>query len=323
VTWLGGRLAALAASPATSGHRLYWGWLLSALVLAGVVWWREHRRAGEGATAGSLIAWLLPRRVWLHRSSLTDYQLFLANSIVSPATTVFGWFGAAWVAVRIATAIDGAVQVPWAGFPWSPVTTCVFTLSLLVERDLAHYINHLAHHRIPALWPLHSVHHSAEVLTPITLYRKHPLYDVVKKGIDALLVGVFQGLLLYLFGGRMDIVTIAGINAGYAAFHLAGSNLRHSHVWLDWGPALDHLFISPAQHQVHHSVDDRHRDTNFGSILAIWDWAFGTLYVPEGREDLRFGLGRDVAQPHDGLLRAWLVPLADCARALVTGQRAP
>jgi len=34
--------------------------------------------------------------------------------------------------------------------------------------------------------------------------------------------------------------------------------------------------ISPAQHQVHHSVDAKHHHRNFGSALAIWDWMFGT-----------------------------------------------
>jgi hypothetical protein len=37
----------------------------------------------------------------------------------------------------------------------------------------------------------------------------------------------------------------------------------------------------PAHHHVHHSANPKHFNKNFGSCLALWDWMFGTLYVPE------------------------------------------
>ena len=50
------------------------------------------------------------------------------------------------------------------------------------------------------------------------------------------------------------------------------------------------IFISPAHHEVHHSGDPKHFNKNFGSCLALWDWMFGTLYVPaKEREKLTFG----------------------------------
>jgi sterol desaturase/sphingolipid hydroxylase (fatty acid hydroxylase superfamily) len=48
--------------------------------------------------------------------------------------------------------------------------------------------------------------------------------------------------------------------------------------------------MSPAQHHIHHSVEPKHYDKNFGYILSFWDWIFGTLYVPKGYEKLDFGL---------------------------------
>ena len=54
--------------------------------------------------------------------------------------------------------------------------------------------------------------------------------------------------------------------------------------------ALGRIFVSPAHHQVHHSGNPKHFNKNFGSCLALWDWMFGTLYVPEKeREPLSFG----------------------------------
>jgi sterol desaturase/sphingolipid hydroxylase (fatty acid hydroxylase superfamily) len=45
-------------------------------------------------------------------------------------------------------------------------------------------------------------------------------------------------------------------------------------------------------HQAHHSEDARHRDRNFGTALAVWDWMFGTLYLPQRGERFAFGAGR-------------------------------
>ena len=55
------------------------------------------------------------------------------------------------------------------------------------------------------------------------------------------------------------------------------NHLRHSHIWLSWGDRIEGWLISPAQHQLHHSVEPRHFDRNLGSALAIWDRWFGTL----------------------------------------------
>jgi len=61
-------------------------------------------------------------------------------------------------------------------------------------------------------------------------------------------------------------------------------------VWLDYGP-LSYIFISPAQHQIHHSRLPEHRDKNCGFAFAFWDALFGTLYVPKDREVFPMGLG--------------------------------
>jgi sterol desaturase/sphingolipid hydroxylase (fatty acid hydroxylase superfamily) len=62
---------------------------------------------------------------------------------------------------------------------------------------------------------------------------------------------------------------------------------------------------SPAHHQIHHSTDPRHFDRNLGYALSIWDWAFGTLWVPERRGRVR--LGCDEAA-HVGVADALLRP---------------
>ena len=102
---------------------------------------------------------------------------------------------------------------------------------------------------------------------------------------------------------NIALFSISGI-----AFYVVGYNLRHSHIWLDFG-AFERVFVSPAMHQIHHSVDTRHLNRNMGEIFAIWDWLFGTIYIPHEKEDLVFGVGRGVPQEHPSLLTAYLVPI--------------
>ncbi|MEL6701787.1 MAG: sterol desaturase family protein, partial [Pseudomonadota bacterium] len=86
------------------------------------------------------------------------------------------------------------------------------------------------------------------------------------------------------------VAQIAGVSVFFSVTALLMLNFHHSHIWVRYGRVMEHVFISPAQHQIHHSVEPRHFNKNFGQFLAIWDWMFGTLYIPEGREDIRIGL---------------------------------
>lgn len=169
------------------------------------------------------------------------------------------------------------------------------------------------------LWPFHAVHHSADVLTPLTVMRAHPVENLLRNLLITVVVGVVQAVVLILVLGQIDFVTIGGANALYFLFNALGANLRHSHIWLSYGPVLEHVLISPAQHQVHHSVALEHHDKNYGSIFALWDWAFGTLYIPERAEDLTFGIadaqGTRIAQPHKTLGAALFTPFAESVEA--------
>jgi sterol desaturase/sphingolipid hydroxylase (fatty acid hydroxylase superfamily) len=53
---------------------------------------------------------------------------------------------------------------------------------------------------------------------------------------------------------------------------------------------LEKIFISPAQHQLHHSIENKHFNKNYGAMLAIWDWLFGSLHFSETGKSIRFGL---------------------------------
>lgn len=305
------RLVAVVSAPVDPASRLHWPYLVTFVLLGGLAWALHARGSGRGP-----LRWLFDRRIWLHPSARVDYQIWAFNRFVGPValigSTVSAAAVASWLALRL-----GASFPRWGGVTWTAWTTAVFTGAYFVVNDFGGFLNHWLHHRVPWLWPFHAVHHSAEVLTPFTLYRKHPLYDLSKHALRAGINGVFTGLVVFAFQSRPDVVTLLGLNAAYAAFQLAGGNLRHSHAWLHWGSVLGRLFISPAQHQVHHSLAERHRDRNFGTALALWDWLFGTLYLPEGVEELEFGLPE--GNEHGDLGRALVLPFAQSWRALRGG----
>lgn len=287
--------------------RVYWPFLAASAVMAVAVW-ALHVRGRR-----SLLGYLFPRKVWLHPSALFDVRLMFARAVLG--ALLLGPFVISKVAVAVGVAralrsLFGATHLSWT----SGAATFAFAITAFLAEDFARYVVHRLAHRVPALWELHKVHHSAEVLTPFTLYRTHPIESVIMRGAGALSVGTVAGIFAWAFGGASGW-EILGVDAIGFLWSALGSNLRHSHVWISYGRALEHVFISPAQHQIHHSAEARHYDSNFGSALAVWDWAFGSLYVTRGRE--RFTVGLPVEEQNHRLtvLSAWFGPLLAIGRA--------
>ena len=101
---------------------------------------------------------------------------------------------------------------------------------------------------------------------------------------------------------------MAGTNLLLIIFYLFGYNLRHSHVWLSYGPFFSRIFISPAQHQIHHSSSPAHFDKNLGFMFAFWDGLFGTLYIPKKKENIIFGLGEIENEKFSSFWSLYLMP---------------
>jgi sterol desaturase/sphingolipid hydroxylase (fatty acid hydroxylase superfamily) len=186
----------------------------------------------------------------------------------------------------------------------------------LVLFDIGHYLSHYVQHKVPFFWEFHKIHHAAEVLTPVTAFRAHPVEAI----LDSLFQGPLQALGLavfyYLYGGRQFVVTFVGMNGVLLFYYLVG-NLRHTHLWISFGPKLEHILCSPAQHQIHHSRAPQHLDTNFSEYFSFLDWIGGTLYVPKGREELDFGLSEG---PDPELTTVWSlywVPMKRAFRRLL------
>ncbi|MGI1662925.1 sterol desaturase family protein [Palleronia sp. KMU-117] len=303
----------LISAPFDMNLRISLFYLFCTACLATAVW-------GLRGRPQPFLRWLLPREVYRHRSNLLDIKLFLTNRVAGVTGILGAILGPTVVAYYT---LNGLALLTGQGLADEPATgmrLLIATLSIVVARDFCVYWAHRLHHDSPVLWPFHAVHHSAEVLTPLTVTRAHPVETIIRNVLIAGLVGVVQALLLFFVTGQISVLEIGGANAIYFLFNALGSNLRHSHIWLSYGRVLEHIFISPAQHQIHHSMDVKHHNKNYGSIFAIWDWMFGTLYVPRTYEELRFGVadatGTSLGQPYPTLRAALIRPFVESWQAL-------
>lgn len=294
-------------------HPVY---LLPFFVMAFLVYLYERRHRLDGGKG--FFGWLFPKDVYFHPSHITDLKLFLLGQVLTAAKAFNMIVVMTLFAALTILAVGGEISEK----PLTIGRVLAVTVIITLIRDFSVYWVHRLHHELPVFWPFHSVHHSAEVLTPVTVYRKHPVYDLISGFVKNIFIGIFSGLALVFLVGKIELTLIAGVNVFYFLFNALGSNFRHSHIWISYGPFWERVFISPAQHQIHHSLEPRHHNKNYGEIFAFWDWLFGTIYIPAGREDLQFGISKSstsnerIVQPHPDLKAALLVPFRDSRKAL-------
>ena len=289
--------------------RVFWLYLFIGLVIAALVCIARYR----GRWFQYLYRQLLAPKLWFHPSSLLDYKLVFVKALFQ--VFLFAtWFASSYAIalglVQYANGQFGALAIKSVS-DWT--ITVTYTVVLFICSDLSRYLVHRLCHEIPILWQFHQVHHSAEVMTPLTLYRSHPVENLIFVLRGIVVTGLITGLFFYLFGSRAVQMQLLGVNILGLLFNMLGANLRHSHVWISYGSLVERVLLSPAQHQIHHSDHPRHHGTNYGSCLAIWDWFGGSLHIARGQETITFGLSDSELNhnPH-GLTSALIGPFRGC-----------
>jgi len=135
-------------------------------------------------------------------------------------------------------------------------------LAVLVG-DFLFWLTHLVRHKVGPLWHFHAVHHSQRELNFFTEYRVHPFDDVFANTIGFL-------PLLMVKEGFASVVAVIWIRHWHT--RVCHSNIKSNFGWLRY------LLVTPQSHRVHHSVEPRHHDRNFGLTFSVWDYLFGTQY---------------------------------------------
>jgi sterol desaturase/sphingolipid hydroxylase (fatty acid hydroxylase superfamily) len=293
--------------------------LASAALIAGA-FLLARRRGKRPASPRLLIRALFPRRFLAHASTRADILFFVLNVFVTGL--LVGWALVSAGAVGLAVHAGLLALAPtWAGLPvpgWA--ATGLVTLAGFLAYDFAYWLDHYIKHRLPTMWAFHSTHHTAEVLTPLTSFRMHPVDSLIFYNISAVLVGLAQGASWFLIGDQVSAIAVAGMNGVVVVFIFTLLHLQHSHIRMGWSGWVGRLILSPAHHHVHHSNDPRHYGRNLGFCLAIWDWMAGTLMAPQPGEQLVFGAHTGAANPHS-LTGSLLHPFAMAAESLAPQTR--
>lgn len=189
-----------------------------------------------------------------------------------------------------------------AAWPW--MARVVFAL---LFADLVKWFTHVARHKVPLLWRFHAVHHSQRELNFFSDFRIHPL--------DAL--GDHLVRFVPIFMVDPSFATIAAVEwARQWHARLYHANVRTNFGWLRY------VLVTPQSHRVHHSVEPRHQDRNFGATFSVWDHLFRTQYRDYGEyprtgiRDATFPVEQDAcrAQPLGCFLRQLVHPFRPTRR---------
>ena len=195
-----------------------------------------------------------------------------------------------------------------------------------VFRDFIQWWTHRLLHRFDTLWEFHKVHHSVEEMGFAAHLRYHWMENIVYKVCEyiplALLgIGLYDFFVIHIFtlvwghfnhsnitvsgkitggilGGVIGIVignSLLGIhvfeNLSYGGISLVAIGGILTGYFL-LGPFMKKIFNSPEMHIWHHSYElpeERRYGINFGLTLAMWDYIFGTAYIPHEGRDIKLG----------------------------------
>jgi sterol desaturase/sphingolipid hydroxylase (fatty acid hydroxylase superfamily) len=198
---------------------------------------------------------------------------------------------------------DNIGAIPVVG---SALELIAMTLVPLVIHDTWTYFSHRLEHRVPLLWAFHKIHHSDEHMNTSTWARDHFLQASWRTFFSVFTLGLIVDLDL----------SDAGKAALYSSvFLMCLSMFYHSaiRVQLPW---LDHVFVTPQLHRVHHGSDPEYHNKNFADALPIFDILFGTYYRPRKDEFPATGLGSEFPAPKS-LWAAQFGPLTAVVRTFL------
>jgi sterol desaturase/sphingolipid hydroxylase (fatty acid hydroxylase superfamily) len=210
----------------TATERVYWVYLLSAFWIAYVLFilnkYNYLQFSGQTGVSG------LSKTILWHPSAINDYLFFYTDMLFHRAFVVT-LFASLSMVVSDLTEVNLKVLLPSFNGRLEGLygMTVLMTLLFALVADASLYFCHFLQHKIPLLWEFHKVHHSAQVMTPITVFRMHPFDNLLVFSLGGLLSGLALGCANFLMGHGVGYYNIAGVNVILMLFYLLGYNLTH------------------------------------------------------------------------------------------------
>jgi sterol desaturase/sphingolipid hydroxylase (fatty acid hydroxylase superfamily) len=145
--------------------------------------------------------------------------------------------------------------------------------------DLAIYLQHVMFHAVPGLWRLHRMHHADLDFDATTGLRFHPVEILISMGIKLAAVAALgpPAVAVLLFEVILNATAL------------------FNHANIDLPRPVDRVLrlfvVTPDMHRVHHSIDPRETNSNFGFNLPWWDRLLGTYIAQPARGHERMEIG--------------------------------
>jgi sterol desaturase/sphingolipid hydroxylase (fatty acid hydroxylase superfamily) len=178
--------------------------------------------------------------------------------------------------------------------PW------VWLFALLLY-DFCYYWHHRAGHRVAVLWGAHVVHHQSE---------DYNLGTALRQTSSGFVFGWIFYLPMALAGVPPTVFAVVALIDLLYQFWVHTQQVGR----LGW---FDRWFVSPSNHRVHHAVNERYLDRNYGGILILWDRLFGTYAEEDDEEPVVYGTRAPLARfcPVAANLEVYRTLLADARHA--------
>lgn len=217
------------------------------------------------------------------RHGLRNVVLGTINGVVTAvAFTGLWWATANWAASRGIGLFNMVVAPPW-----------IHALGAVLLLDAWTYWWHRLNHTSRFLWRFHRVHHSDPHMDVTTANRFH-LGEMLASGF-------LRVPVIALIGARFWEIAL------YEVLLFSVVQFHHANIWV--GEKVDRwlrsVIVTPAMHKVHHSVWQPETDSNYASLLSVWDRLFGSFRLNPDPKSLRLGLdefSRPEQQTFGGLM---------------------
>lgn len=137
-----------------------------------------------------------------------------------------------------------------------------------ISHDFYIYCFHRAQHHNRWLWRIHEAHHSGKDVDWLSGSRSHAVEILINQTIEY--------APIVLLGAHPDVALMKGVLDAVWGMYI------HSNIDVRSG-ALQRVLNGPEMHRWHHANEIDQRSVNFATKIAVWDWIFGTAYLPTGK----------------------------------------
>lgn len=204
------------------------------------------------------------------KRDISIFMLLIMNQLIT-------WFLKAFAVLSL---VDFFSLFEIFSFSNLPVPRYLSIIISFLFIDFTGYFTHWLFHKISVLWKLHKLHHSDRSVDAVTTFFHHPLEAVANFSLNT--------LIFVIFDLPVPVILLYGL---FASFH---APLTHFKILLPEkiDKILSYIIVTPNFHRLHHSLNIKEGNSNFGIVFPYWDRLFGT-YISKPfaqMQSLKFGI---------------------------------